>query len=127
MPRSSSIRASRRGFGKEPRSRKKLLLAARAEERRALSLHQAANSRAAAPAGFRFAVVHPITLLEVAPVSVDADEVAQAGAAGADRRAQRFLDRSRQQGAALEREAIGARTRMNARAKQTLNGVDVAD
>src|SRR5689334_13713922 len=65
--------------------------------------------------------------LRCAAMSVGAHVVAQARAAGADRLAQRVLDGFRQARTALEREAIGARSWIDAGAKKALARVDVAD
>src|SRR5260221_5020731 len=86
--------SSSTGAWRRPSSRRSaLLLAAGAVNSRALSLHQAPHRRAAASAGFAFASVDPVTVLEVARASIDG-EIAQARAAGTDSEAQRTFDRA---------------------------------
>jgi len=73
------------------------------------------------------AIVNPVALLEVARITVGADEVAQARAAGADRLTQRELDRGHQLGALFERDLAGRLARIDARDKQAFARIDVAD
>src|SRR3989442_15730931 len=90
MSPSSSTRWWRSGSSR--RRRADLPLAARAEERRALPLHQTPDRGAAAPARLPLAVVDPRAALELAGVSNCADADAQARATSANRGTQRALD-----------------------------------
>ena len=65
--------------------------------------------------------------LRLAMLAVGADVVAQARAAGADRRAQDVLDRFGKPRAARKRQPVRRRARIDAGAKQALARVDVAD
>src|SRR2546421_10696897 len=60
-------------------------------------------------------------------MSVRADVVAQARAAGPDRRPQRVLDRLCEPRALLARQTVGPGARMDAGAEQALGRVNVAD
>src|SRR4029077_13640918 len=120
-----AIRAS--AGREELEAEKSLALAGWTEEGGALTLHDAPDLRAAAPAGKPGAIVDPVALLEVARVAVGADEVAQGRAAGADRLAQRELDRGHQLRALFDRDLAGRLARIDARDEQAFARIDVAD
>src|SRR6185369_1560563 len=92
-----------------------------------LALLDLADDRTAAAAGLARAVVDPVALLEVAFAAVRADEVAQARAAGADRRAQGLLDRRGKPRAPLEGKFPRRHPRMDPGEEQAFVRVDVAD
>src|ERR1041384_4205802 len=104
-----------------------LLLAGRTIKRRPLSLLDLPNDGSTAAARLPRPVVDPIALLEVAGIAVGADEVAQARAAGADRRAPRPLDRRPEPGAPFKRQLSRRHARMDAGEEQALVRIDVAD
>ena len=121
--RSSSIRCvGEESLKAKIRRRLGLLLAARAVEGRALALHDAlAIVLPQRRHGLALAVVDPVALLEVAGVAVGADEVAQARAAGADRRAQRVLDRRRRAVRISRAKAVPAGVRGSMPARNRLS------
>src|SRR5216683_7606666 len=92
-----------------------LLLAGRAEKARALALACYAYRGPADAARQRGAVVDVVVLLEIARGAVRVHEVAQARPAGGERGEKRVPHGRNQSLAAREREAPGARARMDAR------------
>src|SRR5262249_48828628 len=101
-------------------------LAARAVESRALPEAHAPDGAAAARATFARAPVNQVLLLKITGAAVGMHEVAQAAAAGRDRRAQRGADRLNQPDIARPADAAACARGMDAGAEQRLVRIDVA-
>src|SRR5204862_3550910 len=104
-----------------------LLLAGRAIVRGALPLGHRAHRRAAAPAGPALALIHVEPLTEVTGRTVGAQVVAQRRAACANRLSEHRAHAAHQPRGLRPRQAPGPPRRPDARPKQRLAGVDVAD
>src|SRR5215831_4430050 len=95
--------------------------------RRALALGDRTYQGAAAPAAAAGALVDVQALAEIARRAVGPQVIAQRGAARADRPAQHGAHRAREPRGLGARQRAGRAPRADARAKQRLARVDVAD
>ncbi|CAN0623584.1 protein of unknown function [Burkholderia multivorans] len=92
-----------------------------------LALHDLSDRRAAYAARHARAIVDEIFLLEIAAFAVAADEIAQRAAALVDRGRKRRAHRVGEPLVTRQRHFSGGRGRADARAKEALGRIDIAD